>query len=213
MKLLLALLCLITMAEAQADLGRLLRGIENRYNSPRTMQMLFEQSLTGTGRIARVESGVLYLRKPGRMRWEYHSPEGKLFLSDGKNVYFYSPATRRAERSKLKQSDDMRAPIAFLMGKLDFQRDFREYRTWPDGADTHLVATPRSDKAPYTSVEFVVQPSYQISVLKVIGHDRSVMQFKLSHELINPPIEDKLFQFSLPAGAEMVDVNGQEGRQ
>ena len=174
--------------------------------------MLFEQSLTGTGRIGRVESGVLYLHKPGRMRWEYHNPNGKLFLSDGKNVYFYSPATNRAERSKLKESEDMRAPLAFLMGRIDFHRDFREYRTWPEGADTHMVAAPKSDKAPYTSVEFVVNPSFQITFLKVTGHDRSEMLFKLSHEQVNPPIDDKLFQFTLPSGAELVDVNDQEGR-
>ena len=106
----------------------------------------------------------------------------------------------------------MRAPLAFLMGRLDFHRDFREYRTWPEGTDTHLVATPKSDKALYTNVEFVVNPSHQISFLKVTGHDRGVMRFKLSHELINPPIEDKLFQFILPPGAELVDVNEQEGR-
>ena len=66
--------------------------------------------------------GDLYLRKPGKMRWDYKTPAGKLFLSDGKQVYFYNPATNRAEKTKLKETEDMRAPLAFLLGKLDFEQ-------------------------------------------------------------------------------------------
>ncbi len=63
------------------------------------------------------------------MRWEYATPPGKIFLSDGKEVFLYTPDDRRAERSKLKESEDMRAPIAVLLGKLDFSREFKSFET------------------------------------------------------------------------------------
>jgi outer membrane lipoprotein carrier protein len=191
---------------AATDLPSLLRKVEARYNSPRTMQLSFEQSLTGQGRITRTESGILYLQKPGRMRWDYQAPEGKVFLADGKYVWFYSPSAGRVERSPMKESDDLRAPLAFLMGRLDFNRDFKEFRTRPEGEDLYIVATPKSDRAPYTSVEFLVTPDHRIRLLKVIGQDNSVMTFQLKDEKKNPKLDAGLFRFQAPAGVEVVEV-------
>ena len=67
------------------------------------------------------------LRKPGRMRWDYSQPKGKLFVSDGKFLWLYTPDENRVEKMKLKESDDMRAPLAFLLGKLDFRQGFPKY--------------------------------------------------------------------------------------
>ena len=71
------------------------------------------------------------LRKPGRMRWEYSQPKGKLFVSDGKSLWLYTPADNRAEQMKLKESEDMHAPLAFLLGKLNFEKEFRNLRARP----------------------------------------------------------------------------------
>jgi len=102
-----------------------LRGVEHRYNRAQTVEVLFEQTFTAPRRGPKTERGELFLRKPGRMRWQYTTPAGKLFVSDGKYIYLYTPGTQRVERSKVKETDDMRAPLAFLLGKLDFQRDFK----------------------------------------------------------------------------------------
>jgi outer membrane lipoprotein carrier protein len=197
----------VAPSTAQTDLTKTLQGIERRYNRPRTMQMHFEHSLTGQGRIGRTESGILYLQKPGRMRWDYTHPKGKLFLTDGKYVWFYSPNIGRVERSPMKESGDLRAPLAFLMGRLDFRRDFGEFRTKPEGADMSVTATPKSARAPYTIVEFVVTPEYRIRTLKVTGHDQSVMTFHLSDEKTNPVLGSTLFRFVVPKGVEVVDVD------
>ena len=108
-KLLLASVCLLVSAQgAQLSVSNAIEGIEKRYNRPRTMQLSFSQTYTWQGRPPRNESGVLYLRKPRRMRWEYDTPPGKLFLSDGKHVYFYSPTAHRVEKMPLKESGDLR---------------------------------------------------------------------------------------------------------
>ncbi len=202
-------LALAPAAVAEVDLERLLRGVEDRYNRPKTMQVLFDQSYSFQGR-RRTESGVLYLRKPGRMRWEYHSPgmgpSGKLFLCDGKDIWFYNPAAQRVEKSRLRQTEDLRAPLAFLMGRLDFRRDFREFRTRAAGEETNIVALPRSERSPYRQVEFTVSASFQIRKLVITGQDSSVMEFALNQERLDPPLDETLFQFRVPAGAELVEV-------
>ena len=192
-------------AFAQDDLTHLLQAIETRYNSPRTLQVLFEQSFSGAGRLTRTERGILYIQKPGRMLWEYSTPPGKFFLADGKFAYFYTPSTQQVSRTPLKESDDLRAPLAFLMGRLDFQRDFKEFRTHPEAADLYIAATPKSEKAPYTQVEFLVTPSRQIRLLKVTGQDRSMMEYRLAGEMLNPPLNARIFQFRLPEGARLLE--------
>jgi outer membrane lipoprotein carrier protein len=188
---------------AAADVPSLLRKVEARYNTPRTMQMSFEMSMSGQARINRTESGTLYLQKPGRMRWDYRVPEGKVFLADGKYIWLYSPSAGRVERSPMKESDDMRAPLAFLMGRLDFDRDFKEFRTRPEGEDLYVAATPKSDRAPYSMVEFLLTPDGRIRMLKVT-QDNAVMTFLLSEEKANPKLDPALFRFQAPPGVEVV---------
>ena len=88
-------------AETKLDpqLQKFLEQIENRYNRTKTLQVTFEESYMGSGRPRRSEAGELSLRKPGRMRWEYTQPAGKLFLSDGKLIYYYNPISKRAEKT------------------------------------------------------------------------------------------------------------------
>lgn len=194
------------------DLSSILKRVERRYNRARTIQVSFEQSYTAPGRARTTERGELYLRKPGRMRWEYSQPAGKLFLSDGKHIYFYSPSTNRAEKSKLKESEDLRAPLAFLLGKLDFDRDFDRYQYEKSGADTIVTALPKNDRLPYTKVQFTVAPDYQINHLIVTGQDGSLNEFRFGPERINVLLKESFFRFELPPGAQFVDTTSAEGR-
>jgi outer membrane lipoprotein carrier protein len=193
---------------AEIDVSRTLKGIEDRYNSAQTLQVTFTESYTLQGR-KRTEKGELFLRKPGRMRWQYSAPAGKLFVSDGKFVYYYNPEESRAEKMKLKETDDMRAPLAFLLGRLQFQNDFREFRAQPDGADVFITAIPKSDKLPYTEVTFLVSPDFVIRWLRVKGQDGSQLEFAFANEKRNPRIDDATFRFAPPAGTEYVDSSSQ----
>jgi len=187
------------------ELSEILKGVENRYNRARTLELSFEQTYDAPRRAARTESGQLFLRKPGLMRWQYNVPKGKLFISDGKYVYLYTPAANRVERSKVKESEDLRAPLAFLLGKLDFQRDFKRFVMRQDGEALSIIAEPKSDNATFTQVEFRVGPEFEIRELEIIGQDNSIMQFRFENEKLNPPLREALFKFSVPADAEVVE--------
>jgi outer membrane lipoprotein carrier protein len=206
------LVSLCLMGAAGVDTTELLKAVEARYNRAQTVQVLFEQTFTAQNRPQRTEAGELFLRKPGRMRWQYTSPKGKLFLSDGKDMYLYTPASNRVEKMKVKESDDLRAPLGFLLGKLDFWRDFQKFTSRPEDADVRITAEPKSNRSPYSQVEFVVTPAREIRYLKVIGQDRSVMEFRFSKEKLDPPLAETLFRFETPPGAEVVNaISEQEG--
>lgn len=108
---------------------------------------------------------------------------------------------------KLQASDDMRAPLAFLLGKLNFEKEFRNVKATPEGPDQRIVAEPKSDSLPYSNVEFVVAPDQHIKMVKVIGFDRSIIEFRFDQEKMDPPLDDKLFKFQLPKGAQLVEAS------
>jgi outer membrane lipoprotein carrier protein len=201
----LAILISPAFAAAQTNLEQLLKTVENRYNRVQSLQLDFSETYAGYHRPVQNESGVLYLRKPGRMRWEYATPLGKVFLSDGKNVFLYTPDDRRAEKSSLKQSEDERAPLAFLLGKLDFNKEFKSFRTRPEGASVWITATPKSDSIAYTEVEFLATPDGQIQHLRVTGQDHSKLDFAFTNERQNVTLAPALFVFKAPAGVEIVE--------
>ena len=193
---------------ADTSLDSLLKGVESRYNKAKTLQVAFHEEYTPLGRPRRSESGTLQLRKPGKMRWDYEQPKGKLFISDGKFLYLYTPAENRYEKMKLQESDDMRAPLAFLLGKLNFEKEFRNLQAKPEGDGQRITAEPKTDNLPYSAVEFVVGPGSVIRVVKVTNFDRSVLEFHFDNEKVDPPLDAKLFQFQVPKGAELIE----EGR-
>lgn len=203
-----SLVCLplisLPAAASEGDLNTLLKGVEQRYNRAKTLQVHFVESYSVQGKARKSESGELTLRKPGRMRWDYTAPMGKLFVSDGKDVYLYTPEAHRVEKTKLKASDDMRAPLAFLLGKLDFAKDFRDFAFRPQGMNFLITAKAKNDKFPYEQVEMLVTQDYEIERLAISLQDMSLLTFQLDGEKVNPPVNDALFQFQMPAGATLV---------
>jgi outer membrane lipoprotein carrier protein len=202
----LAGLLAVSAFAADPALDNLLKSVEQRYNNAKTLQVLFREDYTPAGRPKRTESGTLNLRKPGKMRWDYSQPQGKIFVSDGKQMWIYTPLDNLVEQMKLKESDDMRVPLAFLLGKLDFSKEFRNIQAQPEGVSRRITAEPKNDNLPYTNVEFVVGLKYEIQQVKVVGFDKSVMEFHFDNEKVDPPLDAKLFNFTPPKGAKVQEA-------
>ena len=103
---------------------QLARAVDDHYNHLRSLEGEFTENYSGNG-AQREESGTLWLKKPRKMRWEYRSPKEKLFVSDGQSVWFYVPAERQVRKTDLKRLDDLRSPIAFLLGKTKLENELQ----------------------------------------------------------------------------------------
>ncbi|HYK19049.1 MAG TPA: outer membrane lipoprotein chaperone LolA [Bryobacteraceae bacterium] len=196
------------LGAADSDLNTLLKGVEQRYNHAKTLEVQFTESYSVQGRARKSESGDLTLRKPGRMFWNYTAPAGKFFLSDGKDVYLYTPETHQVQKTKLKASDDMRAPLAFLLGKLDFGKEFRDFSLKAEGGNFVIAAKAKTDQLQYDKIEMLITPDYEIRRLVVNGQDQSVLTFQFENEKLNPAVNEALFKFQTPQGATVVDEGG-----
>jgi outer membrane lipoprotein carrier protein len=191
---------------ADPGLMRILKAVEDRYNHAQTLQIAFSEGYSAQGKTRKPETGTLFLRKPGRMRWQYTSPAGKLFLSDGKFVYVVVPDSPRVQKMKAKETEDMRAPLAFLLGRLHFEKDFQNFQSRPEGEDTWITADAKKPDLIFSKVEFEVTPQFQIRRLRVTYQDLSVLDFRFDQEKLNPPLDAKLFQFELPSGTMVEEI-------
>jgi outer membrane lipoprotein-sorting protein len=108
------------------------RRMEHRYRAAKTLQATFLERYTENQHTVRVESGVAYFRRPGKMRWEYAAPENNLFLIDGKTAWFYVPADHTVTRVPAKQSTDWRTPLALLAGETKVSRVCSRVELAPD---------------------------------------------------------------------------------
>ena len=204
-RLIIGLLAVSAFA-ADAQLDTLLRNVESRYNRAKSLQVLFTEHYTPSRNATRTESGTLMLRKPARMRWDYSQPKGKLLVEDGKYLWLYTPNDNRVEKMKVQESDDMRAPLAFLLGKLHFDKEFRNLQAKPENGLTRITAEPKTDTLPYLQVEFVVSPDAVIHGLRVTYFDKSILEFSFEQEKMDLPLDTKLFQFQMPPGAHLEEA-------
>jgi outer membrane lipoprotein carrier protein len=184
----------------------LIQQVEQHYNKARTLTVNFVEDYAIQGRRRPPETGMLTLRKQGKMRWDYSKPAGKLFVCDGKMLYLYTADDNKVEEIPLKDTEDMRAPLAFLLGHLDLKRDFHDFDTHAGQGGIWLEASAKSAKTLYEKIEMLVAGSGEISRLIVVGRDTSRLEFGLSHEQVNPVVNDSLFAFKIPPGAEVVSA-------
>ena len=185
---------------------QLIKQVQDRYNGARTLSVNFIENYSIQGHPRPPEAGTLRLRKQGKMRWDYTRPAGKLFVSDGKTVFLYTARDNRVEKVPLKDTEDMRAPLAFLLGRLDMKKEFGTFEVRAGEGGTWLEASAKNDRAPYERIQMLIASDGEVRELKVMGRDQSQLAYSFSNEQLNPPVNDALFHFQIPPGAEVVDA-------
>ena len=202
-------------AKTQAqDVHGLVQAVDNHYNHLRSLESDFTEIYRGDGP-ERVESGTLWLKKPRKMRWEYRSPKEKLFISDGEVVWFYMPEERQVRKTTLKKLDDLRSPLAFLLGKTKLEKELtglsKVVEQAPmDARDTLLRGVPQgvvpqSVAGQVSEVQLEITPADQIVRIVLIEADGSETEFRFAGWKENVEMSDSRFQFTPPAGVETVE--------
>jgi outer membrane lipoprotein carrier protein len=195
-------------AQAQ-DIRQLARAVDDHYNRLRSLQSDFTEIYRGDGP-ERVESGTLWLKKPRKMRWEYRSPKEKLFVSDGQAVWFYLPAERQLRKTELRKLDDLRSPLAFLLGKTKLENELRGLSKVVDQAplgagNTLLRGVPRVLAGQVNEVQVEITPSSQIARIVLLEPDGVATEFRFAAWKENLELSNSQFQFTPPPGVETVE--------
>jgi len=194
------------------DVHAIAQAVDDRYNHLRSLQTDFTEIYRGAG-TERAESGTLWLKKPGKMRWEYRSPREKLFLSDGNDAWFYVPGERQVRRTAVKKLDDLRSPLAFLLGKTKLEKELQGLSLVRDPApdvaaltagDVVLSGVPKSLADRVNQVLLEITPEHWISRILIEEVDGSVTEYRFTNQRENVAVPDRQFQFTVPDGVEVI---------
>jgi outer membrane lipoprotein carrier protein len=199
----------IPAANPASEVHAIAQAVDNHYNHLRTLQTEFTESYRGAG-IERTESGSLWLKKPGKMRWEYRSPREKLFLSDGKDAWFYLPEDRQVRRTSVKKLDDLRSPLGFLLGKTRLEKELDGLSLAPDlppltPGNTVLRGVPKAMAERIREVILEITPDHRIARIQFEEADESVTEYRFSQQQENGAIAEQRFRFTPPPGVEVVE--------
>jgi outer membrane lipoprotein carrier protein len=204
--------------------------LEKHYRHVQTLRAVFLERYSAGPREARIESGTVYFRRPERMRWEYEAPERKLFIADGKTVWFYVPADHTATKAPVKESSDWRTPLALLTGKADLSRlcsriDLIAQKATPAG-HAILRCLPKGEKqtSPADGLAFsrdstelpgagdftevlleVDSSSGELASVRIRQAGGIELEYRFGDWQQGLPLPDEMFQFRPPTGVAIVD--------
>jgi outer membrane lipoprotein carrier protein len=184
--------------------------VDRHYNQLHSLRAGFTESYEGLG-MHRIESGTLLLLKPGRMKWEYNQPAGKLFLLDGKYAWFYSPGDSQVQRIQAKELDDLRSPLRFLLGHTELEKELTHLTLQP--AQNGQFTLSGQPKGPGDSLDkrvarltLTVTTDGTITGIEIEETDGALTSFTFTAQQPNVPIPAETFHFTPPAGVPVVDA-------
>ena len=197
------------LAGQSLGLTDLLDGVEGKLERMDDMSADFLQIYDDPLNRTVEEEGHLYLRRPRMMRWEYRSPEEKLFVSDGRTVYLYLPVEQQVTRDSVNESFDDRIPLMFLLGRSDLQSEFTRISllgTPPKVPGTQVLQMYPRRQSDVQEVTLEVDPrTFDIRRLQLSYRDGAISEFIFSRVETNIGLDRSMFDFVPPPDAELVE--------
>lgn len=204
----------ISQAAVQPPAPDVAAALQKKYDSIRDFTADFvQESEGGLLRKKQVERGVVQIKKPGKMRWDYKSPEAKVFVSDGRRIYLHVPADNQVVVSAVPAEDQATTAVLFLVGKGNLTRDFTVSYAEAPAPDTYaLRLQPKTAQTDYDWLQVVVdRKTLQIRSLTAADREGSRSTFQFTNFKENVGLADKTFAFKIPRGAD-VTTNGSSSR-
>jgi outer membrane lipoprotein carrier protein len=203
---------LLPVAGLAVDVKTLAAAVDAHYNHLHSLQAEFTEVYRGAG-MERTESGTLWLKKPSKMRWEYRSPKDKLFVSDGKDAWFYVPDDRQARKSSAKKLEDVRSPLAFMLGKTKLEKELQGLSLASDVPPVQtgnivLRGVPQALADRVSEILLEITPEHEITRIVIQEVDGAATEYRFGEIKENVAIADGRFQFKPPAGTESVEGLG-----
>lgn len=179
--------------------------VDRHYNQLHTLKTGFTESYEGLG-MNRTESGTLLVAKPGRMKWEYKSPPGKMFLLDGSYSWFYTPGAPQVQRIPTKELDDLRSPLRLLLGHTKLEKEIGNLTlaTAPNGQFT-LTGVPKGLEKRVARLTLTVTAEGAITGIETEETDGALTRFTFTNEEPDATLPAATFHFTPPKGVPVVD--------
>ena len=201
----------VAAAEAAPSLSEVVDGVRETCAHAQDLSAHFEQvtSIRSLNQERR-GNGILLLKRPRKMRWEYQKPEPLLFVTDGKTLWAYSSVDKQVVVQDVGEAFASRLPISILAGDCQLRRDFeiREIENAATRGSASFVLLdlrPKDPEAGITRMLLEVNlKGYTIEQITVFDPSGNTNVYKLTNLKLNTGIGDQPFQFTPPAGVTVV---------
>jgi outer membrane lipoprotein carrier protein len=198
------------LAADRPGVQQIAEAVDRHYNQMITLQTDFVETYRGMG-MSRTEAGTLWLKKPGKMRWEYREPREKLFVSDGKTGWFYVKGDQQVRKAEMKNLDDLRSPLRYLLGRTKLLREFEGLSLAPDvkpgsAANVVLRGVPKGLENRVSEVLLEITPEHMIERIVIQEPDGAITEFRFTNQRENMAVAESRFRFQPPPGVEMVEM-------
>lgn len=207
-------LLLLSVAAAEPSQESVVRAVEGHYNRIRSFEADFVQRYT-QGAYTLVESGHVYFKKPGRMRWEYDSPEDKVFLTDNEHAYLYEPRAQQVRRYRVKEAPQWQAAFSLLLreDEVDLGRLFDRIQVvrihrLEGPARWQLRGLPKSDKQAFQEMWLDLNERFQVVRVEIRQRDGSLMEYHFRRWQEEVSLDSGLFRLQVPPGTAWITEEG-----
>jgi outer membrane lipoprotein carrier protein len=198
----------LVAADSEDEAGKTLDAVQKRYESVRDLRASFEQTsfsvALGTDTISK---GEVTVERPGKMRWEYAAPDGRVIVLDKSAIKIWNPDEKQLQIASLSAGNVSPTALGFLLGQAVLRDTFNaELIAAPERAERGLRLRPKSDGG-FELLELWVDPkTYELRESVVLDLFGNRTRLRLSGLRENSGVAADAFEFEAPAGAEVVDL-------
>jgi outer membrane lipoprotein carrier protein len=200
----------IPIAAADQTAAELAAALQRKYDAIKDFSADFTHTYEGSVLRKKItERGHLVVKKPGKMRWDYSTPEPKQFVSDGVRMYSYIPQDKQVIVASVPPENEAATPALFLAGKGSLTRDFTASLVdapadMPAGSRA-LKLVPKVRQAEYDSLVLVAEPTtLAIRGLVTADTQGGTSSFSFTNLQENTGVTDKAFAFKIPRGVDVI---------
>lgn len=208
--LFLMLLCIVAVpAQAALTLAEVVEQIQQKYNATNTLKVHFTQTAYNkTLNQEQQAEGIVYIKNPGMMRWDYMSPEEQSFIVNDKNFWWYTPSNKQVIKKEAKSAFDSHLPLAFLSGMGKMSEDFNiKFAQGQQAKGIYaLDLVPIKPQVNLKTMILKVDDE-RFDIQEVIMYDfyKNITTLKFERHQINSPIDNEYFDFEVPPGVQVVE--------
>ena len=215
------MVCLLGLSAALAaeagepSAATILAKVQARYGSIERMQASFRQvTFNATMAKEQTASGFYYAEKPGKVRWDYETPEAQHLVISGGKVLFYVPADKQLVYSDAGQVEELKALLDLLGGKGNIMERFKARLTDDDKeaqkAGRYVVRiVPRQPMGNLLRIDLAIDKK-TLLVQETAYWDIYGNRTRISFSGIKMPksFDGSLFKLNVPRDVVVVDAAG-----
>ena len=190
-------------------LDKLLKKIESRYSGPGFSAEFEQQSTISAMEITDSASGKVYIKRPGKMRWEYILPEAQIIISDGTELWIYQPEENQVMVGKAPSFFADGKGAAFLSDLKNLRNEFSVTLEPVDAKGNPVIKLiPKKKSKELTEIYLTISHrSDTIDLILTKNGFGDETRIQLNKYRLNQELSEDMFVFEVPNGADVLQMD------